>query len=171
MLEYTDFIRSTFAMIETRKQCQQIRKQMLTDAVYKVRTELIKRSNKNVDMLGSAVLNKDKMAELKATLVTISEEDEEEDISFRNCLKVSRKKFGHIYKMVLVRIKSLPKKWPGVHLHGPPRHTISASIASFVWVFLGMLMILKMSSSISPSKTFAFEGSWYSSTLCIMFAL
>lgn len=139
--------------------------------MYKVRTELIKRSNKNVDMLGSAILNKDKMAELKATLVTISEEDEEEDISFRNCLKVSRKKFGHIYKMVLVRIKSLPKKWPGVHLHGPPRHTISASIASFVWVFLGMLMILKMSSSISPSKTFAFEGLWYSSTLCIMFAL
>lgn len=143
---------------------------MLTDAVFKVRTELAKLSKKNVDILRAAILNKEKMAELKASLCTVSEEDEQ-GISFRGCYKISRKRIGYIYRMAMVRIKSSPKKWPGAHLHGPLRHTISASIASFVWVFLGMLMILKMSITLGPSEMFAFEGSWYSLTLCILFAL
>lgn len=34
-----------------------------------------------------------------------------------------------------------------------------------------MLMILKISTSISQDTFFAFDGGWYSSTLCIVFAL
>jgi hypothetical protein len=62
-----------------------MRREMLTDAVFKVRTELAKQSKKNVDILGAAILNKEKMAELKASLCTVSEEDEEQGISFRGC--------------------------------------------------------------------------------------
>lgn len=175
MLEYTDFIGSTFAMIKTREECQRLRRQMLSDAIRKVRTEVIKKytaADQSLDRLGSAVLNKEEMAKLKAILEVAEDEDEAKgDMHLRKWVKWLRKEIRHAYRMTVVRVKSSPKKWSGVHLHGPPRHTLTASIEAFIWVFVTMLMILKMSTSISSSQTFAFDGSWYSSTLCILFAL
>ena len=149
---------------------------MLSDAVRKVRSEIVKKysaAGVSLDRLGSAILDKEKMATLKATLAMAPEEEVaiERGDTVRELMKKFRKRIRRAYRMAAVRVKSSPRKWSGVHLHGPPRHTLTGSIEAFVWVFVTMLMILKMSTSISPHETFAFDGSWYSSTLCILFAL
>ena len=175
ILQYTDFIGITFAMIQTREECRNIRQQMRTDAIRKVRAGLLKKYSGmgvSLEKLGDAILSKEEMTKLKASLELASEEAEPNQQSVV-CQWINRlKKISHdICTMVLIRVKNSPQKWSGVNLHGPPRNTLSSSTTCFIWVFLAMLMILKMSTSISPDSAIAFDGTWYSSTLCILFAL
>ena len=174
MLEYTDLIGTTFAMIRTRNECARMRRKMLKDAVMKVRTQLIKNyseANRSIERLGAAVLDKNEMARLKVTLEEVADEEENRNASAIKLMMKRLKKTIQIgYKKAVMRVKSSPKKWSGVHVYGPPRHTFMSSISSFTWVFVAMLMILKISTSIQDT-TYAFDASWYSSTLCILMAL
>ena len=70
----------------------------------------------------------------------------------------------------LLRLNNSRRKWRGARLHGPPRQSWYDVVYSFLGAFLTMLTILKISSSIGGGL-YAFEGSWYSSTLCIVYAL
>merc|ERR1711957_516030 len=64
------------------------------------------------------------------------------------------------------------RKWKGCHLHGPPCQPFSTSLFSFVGVFLAMLAVLKLEKAFKMGESgFHFHASWYTSTLCIVFAL
>merc|ERR1711971_978385 len=77
-------------------------------------------------------------------------------------------KFG---KKAVKRTKNSVRKWRGAKLHGPPRQSLTDAWYSFLGAFLTMLTILKISISIGDSSTYAFDGGWYASTLCIIYAL
>ena len=69
------------------------------------------------------------------------------------------------------RTKNSIRKWRGAKLHGPPRQSLTDAWYSFLGSFFTMLTILKISISIGDSSTYAFDGGWYASTLCIIYAL
>lgn len=175
MLEYTDLVGSTFAMIKTRNQCAESRKQVLEHAKRKLRAQLVKKYSRGgalLDQLGSKVLDKESMARLKATIETDDDQDSNDDkIFICQWAKRMERKICNSYNIASVRIKNSPKKWSGGGLHGPPRHTLSSSVLTFSMCFLAMLMVLKISNTIGQDRLFAFDGGWYSSTLCILFAL
>ena len=172
MLEYTDLIGITFAMIRTRDECARMRRKMLTDAIRKVRTQIVKKgADRSIERLGSAVLDKNEMARLKATLEEVADSEENRNSSDnKQMMRRLKKMIQIVYSKAALRVKSSPKKWSGVHVYGPPRQTITSSFTTFIWVFIAMLMILKISTSVQDT-TYAFEGEWYGSTLCILMAL
>jgi hypothetical protein len=51
ILEYTDFIGSTFAICKTREECADMRRQMLIEAIRKVRADLLKKKTEHRDPL------------------------------------------------------------------------------------------------------------------------
>jgi len=75
-------------------------------------------------------------------------------------------------KKVFKRINNSRKKWKGTKLEGPPRQSFGESAFVAFGVFFTMLTVLKVANAINATDTnYKFEGSWYSSTLCIIFAL
>eukprot|EP00804_Cyclotella_cryptica_P003377 CCRYP_012860-RA/>CCRYP_012860-RA protein AED:0.13 eAED:0.13 QI:202/1/1/1/0/0/2/151/525 len=175
MLEYTDFIGTTFAICKTRKECADMRRQMLLGAIRKVRSDMLKtkntRASRSIEILGSAILDRTKMTQLREAMEANPEQHLKEDGLFRGIVHGVRETLCRFFITAGRRVRNSPQKWSGVHLHGPPRHSFSDSITVFVWVFLTMLMIIKISSALSRDPVFAFDGGWYSSTLCILFAL
>ena len=178
MLDYTDFVGMSFAICKTREKGADMRRQLFEEAVRKVREDLIKKSTgaaRGLDRLGSAILNKDKMEKLRDSMLEQIELEEAIEDAPDGCLLRLmyrlKKAMCNLYEGAVVRVTNSPRKWPGVNLHGPPRHSLSASIKAFVWVFVAMLMMLKLSHTISLNSAFALDGAWYSSTLCILFAL
>ena len=69
------------------------------------------------------------------------------------------------------RVNNSRRKWRGAKLHGPPRQSFSDCVATFIGSFLTMLTILKIAKSVRADSKFDFDGGWYSSTLCIVYAL
>jgi hypothetical protein len=51
ILEYTDFIGSTFAICKTREECADMRRQMFIEAIRKVRADLLKKKTEHWDPL------------------------------------------------------------------------------------------------------------------------
>lgn len=74
-------------------------------------------------------------------------------------------------KLFVKRVKNSPRKWGGAKLHGPPRQSASDCIFCFIGVFFTMLTLLKIGNAIRVDSKFDYLPSWYSSTLCIVFAL
>ena len=79
MLEYTDLIGSTFAMIKTRNQCAEQRNLLLREAKRKLRAQFVKKYSSGgvlLDRLGSSILSREAMDKLKAT---IEADDDDQD--------------------------------------------------------------------------------------------
>ena len=101
----------------------------------------------------------------------IESEIEKKPVFFSKLVMTLNDKGSCFYKIVVARVKTSLKKCKGAQLHGPPRHSFSDSVAISVWVFLTMLAILKLSTAISRGTIVAFDGAWFSGTICILFAL
>lgn len=70
-----------------------------------------------------------------------------------------------------LRVNNSRRKWRGAKLHGPPRQSWWDVIYTFLGAFVTMLTVLKISATIEDVPGWAFDGGWYSSTLCIVYAL
>mmetsp|Transcript_10353 Transcript_10353/g.18687 ORF Transcript_10353/g.18687 Transcript_10353/m.18687 type:complete len:266 (+) Transcript_10353:3-800(+) len=71
----------------------------------------------------------------------------------------------------LKRINNSRRKWRGAKLHGPPRQSFSDCLFCFAGVFLTMLTLLKVAKAVRSDSKWDFDAGWYSSTLCIVYAL
>lgn len=179
MLQCADFISATLKFCMARQERADRRRLMLVDALRKVKSGVLKKIKvgtlEAIEALEPVCLDRGKRApeqETSESMHAIFESEiEKRPVFFRKLVMTLKDNVSCFYKIVVTRVKSSVKKYKGSQLHGPPRHSFSDSIMIFVWVFLTMLAVLKLSTAISRGAVFAFDGSWYSGTICIMFAL
>lgn len=178
MMDYADFIGASLKFIKNRGECADMRRKMLVNAIEKVRADVAKRQARralgSLDLLSSAVLDKEKMSQLRDMMSMQDLEAEQQQTPKHTLCETAERfknKIVHICYTAARRVKKSPKKWKGAHMHGPDRHSLSDAAVVFVWVFVVMLVILKLSTALAGGQVFAFDGAWYSGTLCILFAL
>lgn len=119
MLEYTDYIGANFGIIKTREKSTQMRRELLKDAIRKVRNGLVKKHSgvgMSLNLLGAAVLNKEEMEKLRVSLASTPEAEDSIKGSLDQWIAKSRRRIHNLYKIAVRRIKSSPKKWVGAHL-------------------------------------------------------
>jgi hypothetical protein len=165
----TNLIGASFAIRKPREECAELRKEMFRTAIRKVRMELKKKKKMS---LGSIVLDKDEMAKLVAEWNREDAQNHDEEKSWasqtlHSVYKVGKKTYK-LGKKVAKRLNSSRKKWGGAKMQGPPRQSVQDCVFVFVGVFLCMLTMLKISTSLSTDSRFLIDGGWYSGTLCII---
>lgn len=136
-----------------------MRRELFRGAVNKVRHELLK---KKTCTFASMILSDRKMGKLKK-LAQSAEEDRIKSHSSQT------NQFINVGKLKK-RVKDSRNKWRGSGLHGPPSTSLRGSSFVFLGVFLVFLTVLKIQTEI-PTGNFDFDGGWYASTLCIVWAL
>lgn len=176
----TNLIGASFAIRKPREECAELRKEMFRTAIRKVRMELKKKKKMS---LGSIVLDKDEMAKLVAELNREDAQNHDEEKSWASqtlhtTMQIVKRPGKFVYKVgkktyklgkkVAMRLNSSRKKWGGAKMHGPPRQSVQDCVFVFVGVFLCMLTMLKISTSLSTDSRFLIDGGWYSGTLCII---
>lgn len=166
----TDLIGANFSIRKARKESSEARKDLLRKSVQKVRKELL---NENKHSLSSMVFNTEDMQKLREQRRREAAQSVDEHILPRVdkfAVQMAKKAFTFGKRMARLANNSR-RKWRGAKLHGPPRQSFSDCLTSFIGVFLTMLTILKIAKSVRTDSKFDFDGGWYSSTLCIVFAL
>ncbi|KAL7492197.1 hypothetical protein ACHAWT_001444 [Skeletonema menzelii] len=161
----TDLIGSQIAIRKNREQCAALRRELFMQAVKKVKKEFQKKNGRR--SFGD-------LASDESTLILLAKQREEaqspleeEDMATR-----VKKKVVKIGKKVLKRINNSSKKWKGTNLEGPPRQSFGESAFIIFGVFFTMLTVQKLANAIEyADPNFKFNGGWYASSLCIIFAL
>lgn len=168
----TDLIGATYAIKRARKESTELRKKKFHKSIRTVRRELLHGSH---SLLALLVANTEHMEKLRL------EKEREAALSVLANADGWGLKGGRVDQLahtiaekafsfgqtVLKRIRVSRKKWGGAKLNGPPRQSFSDCIFAFTGVFITMLAILH----IARHDSFDFEPGWYTSTLCIVFAL
>jgi len=161
----TDLIGSQIAIRKNREACAAMRREMFIEAIKKVKRELL---NNRGGSFGDLATNRSTLDFLaKQQREAAQSPLEQDDMATR-----IKKKVIKLGKKVFKRINNSRKKWKGTKLEGPPRQSFGESAFVAFGVFFTMLTVLKVANAINATDTnYKFEGSWYSSTLCIIFAL
>jgi len=164
----TDLVGANFCMRRSRSERSALRKSMLIEAVKKVRSQLLKDSKAGIGF-GSMVMDSATMAELRAKREEEIAQDQNGGMQgITTVVEFAKKTCKKAWK----RVNNSRKKWGGAKLHAPPRQSFSDIVFSFIGAFLTMLTILKLDQAMTQSDGhYDFQASWYSSTLCIVFAL
>lgn len=168
-----DLIGANFAIRKARNESFEMRKDLFRQAIRKVKRELLHEKN----TLGSMVMNPEYIEKLKKQREMEAAQSKEEGGDWAQNIRVDKfavtvaKKIFKFSSHVAKRLNNSRKKWRGAKLHGPPRQPASDSLFVFTGAFLTMVTILKMAKSINDDSRFQFDAGWYSSTLCIIFAL
>ncbi|KAL7466495.1 hypothetical protein ACHAXS_006793 [Conticribra weissflogii] len=174
-----DLIGASYAIHKSREEAAELRRQMFREAVLKVRKDFEKHRSKVGPRLESLVLDKEKLKKYKEEQDRLAEEEQMRGTwtwGDSPLLRVDRAIADLARRAVgfgtwcLRRIDTSRKKWGGAHLLGPPRQSIGDCAFCFVGVFLAMLTILRIGTAVNDGA-FLFDGGWYSSSLCILFAL
>ncbi|KAL7536995.1 hypothetical protein ACHAXR_007527 [Thalassiosira sp. AJA248-18] len=171
MLAFTDLIGANFGIRMVREESTALRRNLFLEAIKKVRKELLHDQSSS---LATMVMDKERMEELKKKREEAAQSPEEHDLIPRvDRLAVTFAKRAYtVGKSFLRRANNSRKKWRGAKLHGPPRQALDDCLFTFLGSFLTMLTVLKIAKSLEEADgDFAFDGGWYSSTLCIVFAL
>ena len=164
----TDMIGSQIAIQSHREACAAMRREMVVSAVKKVRKEFRKsNASKSLSVLASSDTFLELLAREREEREAQSPLIEQERTSER--LEKRLKKFG---KKLLKRINNSRKKWKGTELEGPPCQSFGESAFVVFGVFFTMLSVLRLANAIGGAdEDFMFDGGWYASSLCIIFAL
>eukprot|EP00984_Skeletonema_dohrnii_P009229 scaffold3522_cov82-Skeletonema_dohrnii-CCMP3373.AAC.1 len=159
----TDLIGSQIAIRKNREACAAMRREMFIEAIKKVKRELLN----NRPSFGDLATNRSTLDFLAKQRREAQDPLEQDDMATR-----IKKKVIKLGKKVFKRINNSRKKWKGTKLEGPPRQSFGESAFVAFGVFFTMLTVLKVANSINAAdKNYKFDGAWYSSTLCIIFAL
>ncbi|KAL9180346.1 hypothetical protein ACHAXT_008316 [Thalassiosira profunda] len=166
----SDVIGSNYAVRKARQESAAFRRGMFQEGIRKARKELLndKRS------LVSYVKDKEAMDKLRKEKAAQDAEggDMLDLVRVDRCAVNLAKKAYRIGRNFLRRLNNSRRKWRGAKLHGPPRQSWTDSLAVFVGVFLTMLILLKVDKVAAQADSkFDFDPGWYSSTLCIIYAL
>mmetsp|Transcript_16360 Transcript_16360/g.34538 ORF Transcript_16360/g.34538 Transcript_16360/m.34538 type:complete len:568 (+) Transcript_16360:399-2102(+) len=170
-----DLIGASFAIHKSREEAAEMRRQMFREAVQKVKKDFKNNRSGLGPRLESLVLDREVLRKYKEEQARLEEEEQgtwgppRVDKAIAN-LGRNVVSFG---KWCLRRVDTSRKKWGGAHLLGPPRQSIGDCTFCFVGVFLAMLSLLRIATAVNGNDrtTFDFDGGWYSSSLCILFAL
>jgi len=160
----TDLIGSQIAIRKNREACAAMRREMFIEAIKKVKRELLNNRGRS---FGDLATNRSTLDFLAKQRREAQDPLEQDDMATR-----FKKKVIKLGKKVFKRINNSRKKWKGTKLEGPPRQSFGESAFVAFGVFFTMLTVLKVANSINAAdKNYKFDGAWYSSTLCIIFAL
>jgi len=168
LLGSADLIGANYAIRKARKESDELRKNRYQKAIRTARKEFLREKI----CLASMVMNKDHMEHLKKQReMEVSHIfGEKESDTHVLAVKVANSAY-RVGRLILKRIIISQRKWRGARLNGPPRKPFSNCLFSFAGAFLTMLTILKIAKSVQADGKFDFEPGWYTSTLCIVFAL
>mmetsp|Transcript_16960 Transcript_16960/g.40601 ORF Transcript_16960/g.40601 Transcript_16960/m.40601 type:complete len:574 (-) Transcript_16960:97-1818(-) len=163
-----DVIGANFSIRKAREESVQARRKMFQESIKKVRKEMFQEK----PSLAQAVMDKDFMAKLREQAAREAAQSEEGNIPRMDTFAVKMAKYAVKFgKRMFKRVNNSRRKWRGAKLHGPPRQSFKDCLFAFTGAFLTMLTILKIASSVRTDSKFDFDGGWYSSTLCIVYAL
>lgn len=164
LLGSADLIGATHAIRKARKESDELRLKRFQKSIKVARKEFLKEEL----CLGALVMDKDHMKHLKNQReLETAQYFEQNDLGFQ----ILAKKAQRTSRLILKRIIVSQRKWRGARLHGPPRKSFSDCLFSFTGAFLTMLALLKIAKSLKAQGRLDFDAGWYSSTLCIVFAL
>ena len=164
MIGATDLIGANYAIRKNREACAEMRRELFRKAVSKVKKEF-KKSNMTTFT---------DLATNKSTLDILARQREEAQspLGDDNMTTRVKKKVIKVGKKVWKRINNSRRKWKGSNLQGPARQSFRESAFIIFGVFFTMLTVLKISNAMNTAdSTFEFNGGWYPSSLCIIFAL
>jgi len=163
----TDLIGSQIAIRKNREACAAMRREMFIEAIKKVKREILNNVTNNRPSFGDLATNRSTLDFLAKQRREAQDPLEQDDMATR-----IKKKVIKLGKKVFKRINNSRKKWKGTKLEGPPRQSFGESAFVAFGVFFTMLTVLKVANAINAANAnYKFNGSWYSSTLCIIFAL
>lgn len=170
MLSSTDLIGANYAIRKARKVSSDMRRDMFREAIKKVKKEILRDQKKSFSAM---ILDTDAMDKLREEAEREAAQsqlvqDLQRPHNFAVKFAKGAYKFG---KQILKTVNNSRRKWKGAKLHGPPRQSVSDCLFCFIGSFLAMLAILKISKSIRVDGDFNYDPGWYTSTLCIIFAL
>jgi len=167
----TDLIGANYAIRRARDHSAELRKNMFKEAIKKVRKELLHEKMS----LSSMVMNTENLEKLRKEKAA---QDAEANSNSFGAQAPSFNSFVELFRKVrkagvwgLKRINYSRRKWRGTRLHGPPRQSFYDCLFCFIGVYITMLAILKFAKSLNSSNKFEFDAGWWTSTLCIVYAL
>lgn len=166
MLCSADLIAANFAVRKSQTAASERRRALFVSAIQKVRKQLVT----NKLSIGAMAMDKDSMAELKSLRAREAAQNIEDLGGGRGARLAERAR--HLGKQGVRRVNNSRRKWRGAGLHGPPRQSLCDCCFVLVGVFFTMLAMLKIAGALGEADSrFGFHASWYSSTLCIVYAL
>lgn len=169
LLGSTDLIGANHVIRNARKESDERRENRHRKSLRTARKMFIKETKS----LAAMVLNKEDIEELR------KQRQREMEVSRGFAEKLGPRRLAarmscavHQFgKLIMKRIIISRRKWGGAKLNGPPRKSMIDCLFSGTGAFLTMLALLKMNQSLQVDGRIGFDAGWYTSTLCIVFAL
>jgi len=200
LISATDLIGAAFAIRIPRRHCAKIRSDLFRSAVEKVKRELRSKKPRNVADVVLEVADR-RREDRFSFLERIEDDREEQNtpqcapqIASKTSFGSQMSKIPDAWKRALspceafaqnatdaircfasyvsTKLKKSIRKYRGAGVLAPPRHSLFESITIFAGVFLVMLALVGFNHCLGVLEPeFTYEGAWYASSICIIFAL
>lgn len=190
----TDLIGASFAIRIPRARCARVRKEVFRSAVEKVKKEI--RSKKGQKFFSVSVQEENDESRLPnddndddagdnegnySSIRDIPETWRRTATTFEAYSQLASYHLQNYTKYITRLLQNSVRKYRGAGLHGPPRQSLAEAVAVFTGVFVVMLSLVSAQgrlqeyseawSSNGDKEAWSFDASWYTSSLCIIFAL
>lgn len=174
MVHATDLIGANYKIRKARSESAKFKHDLYVESIRKAKQQILLQSCSNCRgnmTLASLVLDGKSIAQLRSKMESEEQQNSVEDEQKSHGVRLAAQAC-HLGKQVLGRFANSGRKWRGAGLRGPPRQSLFDASFVLVGVFVAMLVVLEIADVLGEADPrFGFSAEWYSSTLCIMYAL